>query len=404
MERLMDHLVACIDFPPSIGGIQQYVNQIWGDGSVGEVTVLAPKMAGDTEFDSAFPGRVHRFSGGRGIGAAEYLLRVTAALRRHLDREKVVHVTTALMAPAFIPYLPWLKGRLVVYTHALEVTYPPLQLPIRTLLRAADHVATVSDFTRGLVLARGADPAKVSLVSPGGDSLKRRFPSASGDDFRRTWDVRGDEFLILTVSRVASLYGYKGLDRAIEVARLLKARGRNVRWLVAGDGDDVQRLRRLAEECGVGDTVTFIGYVSDLEMANAYAACDAFCLLSREEWTKKGLLAEGYGIVFVEANSFGKPVIGLRRGGTPNAVLDGETGILVDRDEPEDIAAAIVHLMDQPAEAARLGANGMERALTSASWQNARMKMLRIAEQLVRCPSTTALRASAQDDKGGSAR
>ncbi len=86
-------------------------------------------------------------------------------------------------------------------------------------------------------------------------------------------------------------------------------------------------------------------------------------------------MAEGYGIVYVEANSYGKPALGLRRGGVPDAILDGRTGILVDRDDAAAIADAIESMIVDHSARARLGEEGRRRALAEASWSAARDRM-----------------------------
>ena len=118
----------------------------------------------------------------------------------------------------------------------------------------------------------------------------------------------------------------------------------------------------------------FLGCLDNASLADAYAACDLLCLLSREEVSQKGILAEGYGIVLVQAGSFSKPVLALRRGGTPDAVLHGETGILLEDDDARVIAFEIERLMGSPGERARLGHNGFERVMSEASWAAARRR------------------------------
>ena len=112
--------------------------------------------------------------------------------------------------------------------------------------------------------------------------------------------------------------------------------------------------------------VHFVGQAGDDEVDAWYRACDVFVLASRESGVSGG--AEGYGIVFVEANLRGKPVVGGRSGGIPDAVIDGETGLLVDPSDPADIAEAITRLLTEPDLAERLGRGGRRRAVEELSW------------------------------------
>src|SRR6185295_16313012 len=111
---------------------------------------------------------------------------------------------------------------------------------------------------------------------------------------------------------------------------------------VVGDGPRRPYLERLAASLNVSDAVRFVGGASDAEVDAWYRRCDVFVLAGRESEVSGG--AEGYGLVFVEANLRGKAVVGGRSGGIPDAIVDGETGLLVD---PLDIGAitdAIVRL------------------------------------------------------------
>jgi len=104
-----------------------------------------------------------------------------------------------------------------------------------------------------------------------------------------------------------------------------------------------------------------------------YALCDVFIMASREQLDLCDL--EGFGMVFLEANACGKAVIGGRSGGIADAVLDGETGLLVDPHAPEAIAVAVDRLLSDPALAARMGAQGRARILRELTWD-------RVADQV----------------------
>ncbi len=378
----LSHVVGAIDFPPSTGGIQQYVSQMWGDGTVGTVTVFAPRAPGDAAFDATFPGTVKRFPAGSRAGAIRYMARISAELPRWLRGNHVFHLTNVLLAPAFIPYLPLLQGRLIAWTHALEMTHPKLQLPISLLLRNASRVVTVSEYSRALAIERGARPDTIVKISAGGDALYRRFRNPSHSEFRPRLNIAPDEFVILTTGRLSSVNRYKGYDRAIEVADLLRRRERRFRWVVIGGGDDLAFYRESVSRLGLNSYMQFVGDASDEYLSEAYAGCDLFVLLSREETTRKGIMAEGYGIVYVEANSYGKPSLGLRRGGVPDAIVHERTGLLVDCDDAASIAAAIERLMIDDSARARFGEEGRRRALAEAGWDAARARMREVVSDL----------------------
>src|SRR5439155_1699694 len=138
---------------------------------------------------------------------------------------------------------------------------------------------------------------------------------------------------LLTVSRVDI---HKGIDTVIRALPAVRAAVPSVRYVVAGVGSRRPEFERLAAALGVGDAVRFLGFVGDDELPALYNAADLYVGASR----RYDLLAEGFGISIVEASACGLAVVGGRSGGVPDAVRDGETGILVDPDDPEAVAAA----------------------------------------------------------------
>ena len=378
-----EHLLLTLDFPPGIGGIQLFNGEVWRYGGLGDVTVIAGRTRGDQAFDATFPGRVVRLPRANGlIGRVQYLIGVAGALTSNLLQKRAIHVAHVALAPAVLPLCYATHLPVVVWTYALELTNPRFSGAIRRLLERADRVVVISEYSRHLAIDRGARPDSIVKIWPGGDDLRVRYRSADPDRFRVAVGASREEFLILSVGRMSPFDGYKGFDRAIEVASLMVEHRRPFRWVVIGGGPDVSMYRARVIDAGLQNHMSFIGGVDDPTIADAYSACDMFCLFSREEETSRGTLAEGFGIVHVQAGSFGKPVIGLRRGGVPDAVLDGETGILVDEDTARVIAQQVEALMDSPAERQRLGNNGLKHALGDRSWSAARRRVKQMLDGL----------------------
>ena len=120
-------------------------------------------------------------------------------------------------------------------------------------------------------------------------------------------------------------------------------------------------LLQLAEEFGVRRNLVMVGEIAREQLACHYAACDLFIMANREEGLGD---IEGFGIVFLEAGFFGKPVIGGISGGVPDAVQDGRTGLLVDGTSPPAIAQALTTILANQELAMRMGQTGREFALT----------------------------------------
>jgi glycosyltransferase involved in cell wall biosynthesis len=124
----------------------------------------------------------------------------------------------------------------------------------------------------------------------------------------------------------------------------------------------------------LGDTVRFLGAVADADLPALYNAADLYVGASR----RHDLLAEGFGISLVEASACGLAVVGGRSGGVPDAVREGETGILVDPDDPQAVAAGINRLLDDDALRQRLGAAGRRAVETFYNWDRVAKDLIRI--------------------------
>jgi glycosyltransferase involved in cell wall biosynthesis len=133
---------------------------------------------------------------------------------------------------------------------------------------------------------------------------------------------------------------------------------------VVGTGPDLARLERLSRDLGLGGRVEFLGHVDFARLAGEYRRADVFCLPSRQE---------GFGIVFLEAMAAGLPIVAARAAAVPEVVSDGESGILVGPDRPDDLAAALDRLLSDPAERLRMGEAGRRRA---ASYEVSRVSGL----------------------------
>src|SRR5205814_3205463 len=165
-------------------------------------------------------------------------------------------------------------------------------------------------------------------------------------DLRAGIDLTKGRRLILSVGR---LQRRKGFDSVIRALPLLSEQGVDAHYVVIGSGDDGQYLQRLAAELGVSDRVHLLGHVGYEDLPRWYAACDLFVMPNRDIDGD----TEGFGLVFLEAASAGKPAIAGIAGGTGSAVVDGVTGLRVDGEQLQAIAGALTRLLANPAETER---------------------------------------------------
>jgi glycosyltransferase involved in cell wall biosynthesis len=155
-----------------------------------------------------------------------------------------------------------------------------------------------------------------------------------------------------TVLAVARMYPRKRLDDLLAAALVLRPRIPALRVRIVGEGPESARLRRLARDLGLGDTVTFLGEISRQVLAVEYVGADCFCLPT---------VQEGFGIVFTEAMAAGLPVVACRAAAVPEVVEDGRTGLLVRPRNPEELAMAMEKLLTSAALRRELGDNGRRR-------------------------------------------
>ncbi|MGD8717877.1 MAG: glycosyltransferase family 4 protein [Candidatus Zixiibacteriota bacterium] len=354
----MRYLVLTPDFPPEPGGVQTLLAGIAaGLAARNDVTVVAPASAGADEFDAGLIYRVRRYAPSDSrVGRMANMARAATPLAADCDVLFCGHVAAA---PAAYLLGTIYRKPYLVYVHALEITPERYRRLFTFLLRRAAGILTGSRYGRSLVVSRFGLPREaVDVIRPG---VAPELVEASGNGGSSPGLKNAGERVILSVARLRGDERYKGHDVVIRAMPLIvRCVPRCYYWIV-GAGDDEARLRDLAEESGVADNVVFWGRVEDV--APYYRACDVFVMPNRrvvEDGVEKN---EGFGLVFLEASLFAKPVVAGRCGGALDAVDDGHTGLLVDPECPAEVAAAVVALLTYPGEARRLGDAGRERVL-----------------------------------------
>lgn len=168
--------------------------------------------------------------------------------------------------------------------------------------------------------------------------------------------------LVRTSSSLADRY--KGFDVMLRALPLVRAQLPAARWVVIGDGPLRGELERTVRAWGLNDSVVFCGHISDEELDEWFASSHVFAMPSRLPADGGG---EGYGLVYLEAAARGLPCVAGNAGAVAEAVIHGETGLLVNPTDHVEMAGALVALLDDADRATALGAAGRERALV-LSW------------------------------------
>ena len=347
-------LIVTNDFPPRQGGIQSFVHALATRLPEGTVTVYAPAWKGAAEFDARQPFPVIRHPTSLMLPVPSVSRRAVAIAREH-GCDAVLFGAAAplgLITPALRR-----AGvrRAVALTHGHEVGWAALPGARGLLRRIGDEVDVVTYlgeyFRVRLARALSAEAAKRMVrLAPGVDVTFFR-PGAGGQAVQDRLGLAGRP-IVACVSRMVPR---KGQDTLIKAWPQVRAEVSDALLLLVGDGPYTPALKRLAQRLGVADDVLFTGSVPRADLPGYYDAADVFAMPCRTR--RRGMDVEGLGIVYLEASAVGLPVIGGDSGGAPDAILEGESGYVVN--DVASVAARITELLKDPAKARAMGEKGL---------------------------------------------
>jgi phosphatidylinositol alpha-1,6-mannosyltransferase len=359
----MPHLFVTNDFPPKIGGIQTMLWELWRRLEPSSFTVLTTPHPDAEAWDAEQPFRIVRTS-------QKVLLPMPVLIRQIDALAEDVGADLVVLDPALPLGLvgPQLQRPYALVLHGAEVTVPGRLPGTASLLRRVLRRASLVIAAGGYPLAEGERAAGRSLpsvvVPPGVDTDRfRPLDAQERTAARSRFGLPPDGQLVVSVSR---LVPRKGMDVLIRAAALLAPTRPDLVVAIAGGGRDRARLERLVGSTGA--PVRLLGRVPHADLPAIYGCGDVFAMLCRDRWA--GLEQEGFGIVFLEAAAAGVPQVAGDSGGAAEAVVDGETGIVVPRpDDVEAVAGALTRLLDAPPEVhAEMATAGRARAVAELSY------------------------------------
>jgi phosphatidylinositol alpha-1,6-mannosyltransferase len=363
-------------FLPHRGGARVYYYHLLRELSESrraEITILTKKVPNWAEFDvqESRPGfRLIRSGRPLPNWKVKEWPKIVVPLLRALPllatgRHDLIHFGD--LYPAGVLSL-WFKRTLgipyVAYCHGEEITQTDrrrYQPKVRNaVLRNAEIVVAANEFARENLLRIGIPAERIRKITPGVDCMRFQ-PRERRPDLVSRYGLDG-KTVLLTVAR---LVPRKGHATVLAALREFVRTNPQIIYLIAGTGPEEQRLRQLVQEWDLESHVRFAGFVRDEELADYYNLCDIFVMPNSED---RGDV-EGFGMVFIEANACGKPVVGGKSGGAAEAVLDGETGLLVTPDSPAETADVLRSLVHNRQLRSRLGSQGLARARSDFNWQ-----------------------------------
>jgi phosphatidylinositol alpha-1,6-mannosyltransferase len=238
------------------------------------------------------------------------------------------------------------------------------------IYRKADVIIAANEFARQHLLAIGIPGQRVHKILPGVD-MDRIYPAAPRRDLVGRYGLQG-KVVLLTLARFVPR---KGVHLVLRSLPLVLKKVPNLRYLIGGAGPQQDYLMQLVRDLGLQQVVEFIGNVPAEEVSDYYNLCDVFAMVNRTELEGD---IESFGMVFVEANGAGKPVLGGRSGGTTESIEEGVTGLIADPESREDIAAKLIVLLQDGALRMKLGRAGLVRVQRDFRWRSRALQLDRI--------------------------
>jgi phosphatidylinositol alpha-1,6-mannosyltransferase len=360
-------------FPPKTGGSGRWFWEIYRRLPRADYLIAAGEDPRQEELDGAHDLRVVRLplclpacgllsvAGLRGYRRA--LARLLPLVRAEQVRQ--VHCGRCLPEGVMALALRWLVGTpYLCYIHGEDVTTAATSRELRWLvqrvLRGARRLIANSHNTARILREEWHIPdERVRLLHPGVDT--KRFVPVAPNAAVRTRFGWGTRPVLLTVGR---LQKRKGHDQMIRALTSVRKSFPDVLYAIIGDGEDRPALERLVAHESLGGHVQFFGEVDDADLVRAYQQCDLFVLPNRQV----GADIEGFGMVLLEAQACGKPVVAGASGGTAETMRIPQTGRVVSCDAPDALADLVIELLSDRARLEQMGAQGRAWVVEHFDW------------------------------------
>lgn len=357
------------DFGPRAGGIESFVHGLIERLPKGSVIVYTSAQPNAAQFDTKW---LQEYGVEVIRDRSKILLptpRVINICQRIIKERKLTRVGFGAAAPLGLMARAMRRAgaqKIVALTHGHEVWWakvPPFSFAIRYMSKEIDAIAYLGNYTKSEVskALSKSDKSKLVQIAPGIDV--DHFVPTDSSQLRAQLGLT-DKSVIISVGR---LVHRKGQDKLIAALPAIKAEIPNVHLVLVGVGPYQDYLEKMSAKLKVADCITFIGRINYAELPKYICLGDIFAMPSRSRFF--GLEVEGLGIVYLEASACGLPVVGGKSGGAPDAVLAGETGVVVDGRNTVEIAEACIDLLSNPELCALMGANGRAWIIENWRWE-----------------------------------
>jgi len=366
------------DLPPRTGGIQQFVSNLLRRVHPDTTVVVGPR-AGTEAVRTDEPERYRAVRAPGAVLPTRGMLHLVVDVARQHRAEVIVLGATWPLGELAGPLRRRLDIPVVGLTHGLEAGMAGAGLGhlIRRATRGLAAATTISRFTADRLTGHLGAPL-VRRLPPGVD-LERFHPGVDGAGFRRRFGVPADATVVACISR---LVPRKGQDRLVEVWPEVQRRHPDAWLLLVGEGPLAGRLARTARRAGAGgDRIVLTGPVPWEQLPQAHAAADVFAMPCRTRWG--GVDVEGLGIVYLEAQASGVPVIVGASGGAPETVMDDRAGEVVDGRDRSQLLAALDGWLGDPERRGAAGEPARQAVTRHYAWDAIAADLRRLLDEVV---------------------
>ena len=358
-------------YAPRFGGVESYTKAIVDhltEGGNAEVVVVTSEVVGQPAKEVKDGVTIYRLSNLVKFSNTPMNPFWYFRFKKLIRDEKPDVINAHTPVPFIADMAAWAKGSTkFVFTYHNDLVKPSgvgkylaklfYILFINHTLKVSDRIIATSDFYVQTSPYLQKYKSKISIVAPGEE------PALYNGQLDTTWLAQKypGKKVVLFAGSMDKSHAHKGVDVLIKAVAKAKQQVPDLCMVAVGKGDYIWAYKELAEGLGIGDSVNFTGFIPDEELALYFAGCSVFVLPSTTA-------SEGFGMVAMEASACGAPVIGSRIGGVPFAVLQGETGEIVQPGSVEELSDAIVKIVTNPELAKRYGHAGAERARREFTW------------------------------------
>ena len=357
---MKDKLLITLDYPPAFGGVSDYYSQLVRYFPDGELAVLDNNSGQLWQPQKGF------------LKWFKMLKAVARACRVGGYRKILVGQVIPLGWAAYILSF-WFKFDYGVFLHGLDLSLalktPRRRLGTKMILRRARWIICANSYTAKQVkkFLDQRFQTKIFIVNPGIDPTS--LPSLETLNAQKL-NLAGNPKL-LTVGRLVKR---KGIDKMLQILPEILLKYPKLKYYVLGQGPELENLKLQAQDLGLKDCVQFASGVAHMQKWLYYQECDLFILPALD-------LAgdyEGFGIVYLESALLGKPVVAGLSGGVKDAVVNEQTGLIVDVLQTQELKEAVLKLLDDQKLSQKMGQVARARVLENFTWEKQASKIAEI--------------------------